>query len=106
MSPDISAGRGRPLDLDHPALAGAGQGALDDGDGGPGVSRVDRDRPLAGHGRGHGGVEAPVGAGDAGHAALREVGYDGWLTFECQLRGRPEEALPASTRFLRGFLDG
>jgi sugar phosphate isomerase/epimerase len=35
-------------------------------------------------------------------AALREVGYDGWLTFECRLRGRPEEALPASTRFLRG----
>jgi sugar phosphate isomerase/epimerase len=39
-------------------------------------------------------------------AALREVGYDGWLTFECRLRGTPEEALPASTRFLRGFLDG
>ena len=39
-------------------------------------------------------------------AALGEVGYDGWLTFECRLRGRPEEALPASTRFLRGFLDG
>src|SRR5215203_5619346 len=39
-------------------------------------------------------------------AALREVGYDGWLTFECRLRGRPEEALPASTRFLSGFLQG
>jgi sugar phosphate isomerase/epimerase len=39
-------------------------------------------------------------------AALREVGYDGWLTFECRLRGTPEEALPASVRFLRGFLGG
>ena len=39
-------------------------------------------------------------------AALREVGYDGWLTFECRLRGTPEEALPASARFLRGFLGG
>ena len=38
--------------------------------------------------------------------ALRAVGYDGWLTFECRLRGRPEEALPASTRFLRRFLQG
>ena len=38
--------------------------------------------------------------------ALRDVGYDDWLTFECRLRGRPEEALPVSTRFLRGFLDG
>ena len=36
--------------------------------------------------------------------ALRAVGYDDWLTFECRLRGEPEEALPASTRFLAGFL--
>ena len=36
--------------------------------------------------------------------ALRAVGYDDWLTFECRLRGAPEEALPASTRFLRQFL--
>ena len=35
---------------------------------------------------------------------LRAVGYDDWLTFECRLRGEPEEALPASTRFLAGFL--
>src|ERR671910_701750 len=35
-------------------------------------------------------------------AALREVGYDDWLTFECRLRGEPEEALPASVRFLSG----
>jgi sugar phosphate isomerase/epimerase len=39
-------------------------------------------------------------------AALREIGYDDWLTFECRLRGEPEEALPASTRFLSGFLQG
>ena len=39
-------------------------------------------------------------------AALRDVGYDDWLTFECRLRGEPEEALPASTRFLSGFLQG
>jgi sugar phosphate isomerase/epimerase len=36
--------------------------------------------------------------------ALRAVGYDDWLTFECRLRGAPEKALPASTRFLAGFL--
>jgi sugar phosphate isomerase/epimerase len=39
-------------------------------------------------------------------AALREVGYDDWLTFECRLRGEPGEALPASVRFLSGFLGG
>src|SRR5919112_664519 len=36
--------------------------------------------------------------------ALRAVGYDDWLTFECRLRGEPDQALPASTRFLSGFL--
>jgi sugar phosphate isomerase/epimerase len=39
-------------------------------------------------------------------AALREIGYDDWLTFECRLRGEPEEALPASTRFLSRVLQG
>jgi sugar phosphate isomerase/epimerase len=39
-------------------------------------------------------------------AALGEVGYDDWLTFECRLRGEPAEALPASVRFLSGFLGG
>ena len=39
-------------------------------------------------------------------AALRDVGYDDWLTFECRLRGEPEEALPASARFLLQFLKG
>jgi sugar phosphate isomerase/epimerase len=38
--------------------------------------------------------------------ALRAVGYDDWLTFECRLRGQPEQALPASTRFLARFLQG
>ena len=37
-------------------------------------------------------------------AALRGIGYDGWLTLECRLRGTPETALPATTRFLRQFL--
>jgi sugar phosphate isomerase/epimerase len=36
--------------------------------------------------------------------ALRSIGYDDWLTLECQLRGDPEQALPASTRFLTRFL--
>jgi sugar phosphate isomerase/epimerase len=39
-------------------------------------------------------------------AALRDIGYDDWLTFECRLRGEPEEALPASARFLSEFLKG
>jgi len=38
--------------------------------------------------------------------ALRAVGYDDWLTFECRLRGQPEQALPASTRFLARLLQG
>jgi sugar phosphate isomerase/epimerase len=36
-------------------------------------------------------------------AALRGIGYDGWLTLECRLRGDPATALPATTRFLRRF---
>jgi sugar phosphate isomerase/epimerase len=35
--------------------------------------------------------------------ALREIGYDGWHTLECRLRGEPEEALPATAAFLRRF---
>jgi sugar phosphate isomerase/epimerase len=35
--------------------------------------------------------------------ALHEIGYDGWLTLECRLRGAPEDALPETTRFLRRF---
>ena len=36
--------------------------------------------------------------------ALRTVGYDGWLALECRLRGDPEMALPATSRFLAPFL--
>jgi len=36
-------------------------------------------------------------------AALREIGYDGWHTLECRLRGDPQAALPATARFLRQF---
>ncbi|HEY4725373.1 MAG TPA: sugar phosphate isomerase/epimerase family protein [Actinomycetota bacterium] len=36
--------------------------------------------------------------------ALRTIGYDGWLALECRLRGAPEEALPATARFLARHL--
>jgi sugar phosphate isomerase/epimerase len=36
--------------------------------------------------------------------ALRAIGYDDWLTLECRLRGDPEQALAAATRFLAQFL--
>jgi sugar phosphate isomerase/epimerase len=36
--------------------------------------------------------------------ALRAIGYDGWLTLECRLRGDPEQALPATCRFLAQWL--
>jgi sugar phosphate isomerase/epimerase len=36
-------------------------------------------------------------------AALREIGYEGWHTLECRLRGEPETALPATAKFLRQF---
>jgi sugar phosphate isomerase/epimerase len=35
-------------------------------------------------------------------AALRDIGFDGWLAIECRLSGPPEVALPAATRVLRG----
>ena len=38
-------------------------------------------------------------------AALRAIGYDGYLTLECCLRGAPEVALPAAARFLHSLLD-
>jgi sugar phosphate isomerase/epimerase len=37
-------------------------------------------------------------------AALRSIGYGGWLALECRLRGEPATALPATARFLRGQL--
>ena len=36
--------------------------------------------------------------------ALRGIGYDGWLALECRLRGTPEQALPATARFLARYL--
>jgi sugar phosphate isomerase/epimerase len=36
--------------------------------------------------------------------ALRAVGYRGWLTLECRLRGDPAEALPATCRLLASLL--
>jgi sugar phosphate isomerase/epimerase len=36
--------------------------------------------------------------------ALHEIGYDGWLTLECRLRGNPETALADTTRLLRQYL--
>jgi sugar phosphate isomerase/epimerase len=36
--------------------------------------------------------------------ALHTLGYDGWLALECRLRGDPEEALPATSRFLAPYL--
>ncbi|MDQ4103157.1 MAG: sugar phosphate isomerase/epimerase [Actinomycetota bacterium] len=40
----------------------------------------------------------------AAFGALRDIGYDGWLALECRLRGDPDTALPATTRFLARFL--
>jgi sugar phosphate isomerase/epimerase len=36
--------------------------------------------------------------------ALHAMGYDGWLTLECRLRGDPPEALPATARFLAPYM--
>ncbi len=35
-------------------------------------------------------------------AALRQIGYAGFVTLECRLSGDPAQVLPASARFLRG----
>ena len=40
----------------------------------------------------------------AAFGALRAVGYRGWLTLECRLRGDPAQALPATRRFLASLL--
>ncbi len=40
----------------------------------------------------------------AGFAALREVGYDGWLALECRLSGPADEVLPRSVEYLRRCL--
>jgi len=35
--------------------------------------------------------------------ALKAIGYVGWLSLECRLSGPPDEALPASARYLRAM---
>lgn len=40
----------------------------------------------------------------AGLASLKEIGYDGYLAFECRVRGNPETAYPESVRYIRGLL--
>jgi sugar phosphate isomerase/epimerase len=40
----------------------------------------------------------------AAFGALRSIGYDGWLALESRLRGDPEQALAATTRFLARHL--
>lgn len=40
-----------------------------------------------------------------GFAALKEIGYDGYLTLECGLSTSAEVALPAAARYLRGILE-
>jgi sugar phosphate isomerase/epimerase len=37
--------------------------------------------------------------------ALRQIGYDGWLSLECRLSGPPEDVLPASARYLQAAWD-
>ena len=48
------------------------------------------------------------GTGDidfkAGFAALRKIGFDGYMAFECGLSGPAAEALPRSVRYLRQAL--
>ncbi len=38
-------------------------------------------------------------------AALKQIGYGGWLSLECRLSGPPEDVLPASARYLRAKWD-
>ena len=49
------------------------------------------------------------GTGDidfrAGFAALKKVGFTGYMAFECGLSGPAEEALPRSVEYLRGCME-
>jgi sugar phosphate isomerase/epimerase len=38
-------------------------------------------------------------------AALKRIGYGGWLSLECRLSGPPEAVLPASVRYLQSRWD-
>ena len=48
------------------------------------------------------------GSGDidftAGLQALKDIGYDGYLSWECGLTGDPKEALTNSVKFVRDIL--
>jgi sugar phosphate isomerase/epimerase len=48
------------------------------------------------------------GSGDidfeAGLGALKEIGYDGYLSWDCGLLGDPKEALTNSVKFVRDVL--
>ena len=50
--------------------------------------------------------EVPLGQGavdfDAYHAALSDIGYDGYLTIEREVGGNPEADIRAAVEFLRG----
>ncbi len=37
-------------------------------------------------------------------AALRDIGFEGFMAMECGIRGNPEEALPESVRHLRSLM--
>ena len=49
------------------------------------------------------------GTGDidwhAGLQALRDIGYEGWLAYECSLQGDPRQALSSSVNFIREILE-
>ena len=49
------------------------------------------------------------GTGDidwrAGLQALRDIGYKGYLAYECGIDGEPRQALATSVQFIRGILD-
>ena len=49
------------------------------------------------------------GTGDidwrAGLQALRDIGYEGYLAYECSIDGEPRQALRASVDFIQGILD-
>jgi len=48
------------------------------------------------------------GTGDidwrAGLQALKDVGFDGYLAYECGIQGDPREALRRSVTFIRGLV--
>ncbi|MDA0748795.1 MAG: sugar phosphate isomerase/epimerase, partial [bacterium] len=41
-----------------------------------------------------------------GFAALKEIGYDGYMALECGLTGPADEVLPSSVEYLRACIEG